>query len=280
MTTKITTLIENSQGEHLSLRSEHGLSFYIERGSTHIIFDMGQDGAFLGNAAKLGIDPAEADFAAISHGHYDHGGGAKALIHAGFKGTLLTGKGVFDKKYATDGISMEYLGLDIDEKFLGETGIPHRIALGGLEKITDGVFMLSAFPRIHAEEIANPRFLVERNSTLSIDDFSDEIVLAVDSAKGFILLLGCSHPGVMNIIDAARTTLPGPIYAIIGGTHLVEASPERLDIAVKFIKGLGIEVIGVSHCTGARGVTELAKIGKKFFRNTTGHSLFVEGSHS
>ncbi len=280
MNTKITTLIENSPGEHLSLQSEHGLSFYIERGSTRIIFDMGQGGAFLENAAKLGIDPSNADFAAISHGHYDHGGGLRALVAAGFKGILLTGKGVFNKKYATDGISLEYLGLDTDEKFLGETGIPHRIARGGLEKIADGVFMLSVFPRIHAEEIANPRFLVEKNSTLSIDDFSDEIVLAVDSAKGFILILGCSHPGVMNIIDAARAALPGPIYAIIGGTHLVEASPERLNTAVGFIQSLGIEIIGVSHCTGARGVTELAKIGKRFFRNTTGHSLFVEGSHS
>jgi len=231
----------------------------------------------LQNAARLGIDPIAADYVAISHGHYDHGGGTRALIEAGFKGTLITGKGMFDKKYATDGVSLEYLGLDFDEGFLGEAGIPHRIAKGGMEKIADGIFVLSAFPRIHTEEVANPRFLVERNGQRSIDDFSDEISLAVDSPKGFILLLGCSHPGVMNIIDAARAALPGPIYAVIGGTHLVEASPERLEIAVRFIKNLDIEVIGVSHCTGTRGVAELAKIGKKFFKNTTGHALFIDG---
>lgn len=279
MTTRITTLIENSQGEHLSLHTEHGLSFFIEQGTLKIIFDMGQSGAFLENAAKMGIDPSAADIAAISHGHYDHGGGWRALIDAGFKGTLFTGKGVFDKKYATDGVSLEYLGLDFDERFLGASGIPHRIAQGGLEKIADGVFMLSAFPRIHAQEAANPRFLVERNGKLEIDDFSDEIALAVDSPKGFILLLGCSHPGVMNIIDAARASLPRPVYAVMGGTHLVEASPERLDLTVRFIKELNLEIIGVSHCTGAHGVAELAKTGNRFFRNTTGHSLWIVESH-
>jgi len=275
MTTKITTLIENSQGEHLSLRFEHGLSFFIERGDTRMIFDMGQGGAFLENAASLGIDPTGADFAAISHGHYDHGGGFRDLVKAGFSGSLITGERIFDKKYATDGVSLEYLGLDFDEAFLARAGIAHRTARGGMESIADGIFLLSAFPRRHGEEIANPRFLVEREGRMEIDDFRDEIALAVESPKGFILLLGCSHPGVMNIVDAARAWLPRPIYALIGGTHLVEASAERLETAVGFIRDAGIEIIGVSHCTGPRGVAELGKLGKKFFKNTTGHCLFM-----
>lgn len=110
---------------------------------------------------------------------------------------------------------------------------------------------------------------------MEIDDFGDEIALAVDSPKGFILLLGCSHPGVMNIVEAARAWLPGPIYALMGGTHLVEASAGRLEAASGFIQEAGIEIIGVSHCTGSRGVAMLEKIGRKFFRNTTGHCLLV-----
>lgn len=276
MSTKITTLIENSLGEHLSLHAEHGISFLIEHGAAKVLFDMGQTGAFLENAAKLEIDPAEVDCVAISHGHYDHGGGFRSLVAAGYRGTLVTGKGIFNRKFATDGISMEYLGLDFDEKFLKEAGIPHRVAEGGIEEIADGIFVLSAFPRNHADEVLNRRFLVERDGSLCIDDFSDEICLAVETARGFILVVGCSHPGVMNILDAARAILPRSLYAIIGGTHLVEASPERLDRAVKYITESEIEIIGVSHCTGARGVGELSKMGKKFFRNTTGHSLYVD----
>lgn len=275
MSTRITTLIENSMGEHLSLKAEHGISFFVEKGNTRLLLDMGQGGSFLENAAMLGIDPSTAHFAAISHGHYDHGGGFRSLVAAGFKGTLLTGKGIFDKKYAADGVSLEYLGLDFDEEFLKAAGIRHLVVEQGIEKIAEGIFALTVFPRVHKEEILNPRFRVERNGAMVIDDFSDEICLAVETARGFVLLLGCSHPGLMNILDAARGRLPGPVHAIMGGTHLVEASPERLALAVDYLEKSEIEVFGVSHCTGAPGVEALSKTHKKFFKNSTGHSLLM-----
>jgi 7,8-dihydropterin-6-yl-methyl-4-(beta-D-ribofuranosyl)aminobenzene 5'-phosphate synthase len=212
---------------------------------------------------------------AISHGHYDHSGGFKALVKAGFKGTLATGSGFFDRKYASDGISLEYLGNDFDEAYLNNVGIAHKVCCNWVERIADGIFILSAFPRVHPSETPNPRFLVERGGRMVKDDFGDEISIAVGSSKGFILILGCSHPGVMNILDSARSSLPGPIFAVIGGTHLVEASPERLKESVDYLDGMDIETIGVSHCTGVMGVAALSERAHGFYRNTTGHSLFV-----
>lgn len=276
MATRITTLIENMQGEHLALHAEHGISFYIEHDGVKLLFDVGQSGAFLDNAAKMGINPSAADFVAISHGHYDHSGGFKPLVAAGYRGALLTGKGFFNRKYAFDGVSLEYLGNDFDKRFLNENGIPHRIIEGAMEKISAGLFILSAFPRIHGAEIPNKRFLIEKGGVLATDDFSDEICLAVGTSHGFVLVLGCSHPGMMNILDAAKAVLPGPVFAVLGGTHLIEASPARLEAAIEYLKGSTIELLGVSHCTGAHAGSELARTGKKLFNNSTGHSLHID----
>ena len=83
---RITTLIENSAGEHLALHHEHGLSFFVEKDGRGIVFDTGQSGAFIGNAARLKIDLSAPDYVVLSHGHYDHSGGLKSL--AGVCGTF------------------------------------------------------------------------------------------------------------------------------------------------------------------------------------------------
>ena len=71
---KITSLLENTTS-HSDMKTEHGLSLYIETENLNILFDMGQSANFAENAQKLGIDLKKVDFAVLSHGHYDHGGG-------------------------------------------------------------------------------------------------------------------------------------------------------------------------------------------------------------
>ena len=73
---KITCLIDNCALD--GFRAQHGLSFWIEACGRRILFDTGADGAFIENAARLGIDIAQAEFCVISHGHYDHGQGIPA----------------------------------------------------------------------------------------------------------------------------------------------------------------------------------------------------------
>ena len=75
---KITCIMDNCALE--GFEHEHGLSFYVEACGKRFFFDLGAGGAFLENARRLGIDPASADFAVISHGHYDHGGGLAEFL--------------------------------------------------------------------------------------------------------------------------------------------------------------------------------------------------------
>ncbi len=275
METRITTLIENSQGEHLSLKTEHGISFLIERAGHKVLFDTGQTGAFAENAEKLGMGLHDVEFVAISHGHYDHSGGFRRLAEINRSFTLITGKNFFRPKYATDGISYEYLGNDFDETFVSYKGIRHQTMQKACSEILPGIYVLTAFPRVHRDEVINPRFVVQTEKGFMPDDFSDEICVAVETPKGFAVLLGCSHPGMKNMLDAAASSLPGPLFAVMGGTHLVEASEKCMEASVLYLKKSGLQAIGLSHCTGEVAVGKIAKTLKGFFRNTTGHALIV-----
>ena len=194
MAVKITTLIENSPGEHHGLKTEHGLSFCIEKDSRKILFDTGQSGAFIDNAAQLQIDLADVDYVVLSHGHYDHSGGVRALseLTTGFE--LIVGQGFFDEKYGFRNNAYEYLGNNFDEKFLKEKLITYRVVDQTLTEIVPGVYAVTDFPRIHADEVINPRFKVLRNDVLEPDPFTDEVLLAVDTPQGLVVVLGCSHP--------------------------------------------------------------------------------------
>ena len=275
MTLKITTLIENNPGEHKALMHEHGLSLYIEKDDCRILFDTGQSPAFLQNARQMKIDLGRLDYVALSHGHYDHSGGFTSLAKLTTKFLLFTGTGFFDDKYGFNDNTAEYLGNNFNEKFLADTGITHHCVNHQVLEICPGVFVVSGFIRSHADEIVNPRFKVFKNNSFYPDQFDDEIMLAIDTPKGLAVLLGCSHPGMKNMLDTTEKLLKKPIYAVIGGTHLVEADGESLDMSLAYLKKNTIQVIGVSHCTGQTAMDQLSRTNDRYSGNRTGSFLCI-----
>jgi len=275
MSLTVTTLIENSPGEHKGLATEHGLSFHVAAGDTRLLFDTGQSGAILDNAAKLGIDLSNLDHVVLSHGHYDHSGGLRRLARErpGFR--LTVGRGFFDAKYGDRGNAREFLGNDFDPAFLEAERVPWSPLDEPVRELAPGVRVLTGFDRVHPEETVHPRFTVRRDGRMQHDDFSDEVLVALDSPKGLVVLLGCSHPGVRNMLDAVTERLGGPIYAVLGGTHLVEASRTGLDAALGYFRQSNIAAIGVSHCTGDTAMGELGQFAGRFYHNRTGSVLEV-----
>lgn len=271
---RITTLIENSPGEHHGLATEHGISFCVEKDGHMILFDTGQSGAFLSNAPKLNISLGAVEHVVLSHGHYDHSGGFRSLCSAARGFSLVTGEGFFSPKYALRNGAYDYLGSDFDEAFLSEKGIHHVTLSGPGKEILPGVFVLSSFPRVHSEEKVNPRFVLRKDSVFVPDSFDDEILLAVETGEGLAVLLGCSHPGMRNMLDAVKERLRRPILAVLGGTHLVEAKGSGLEKSLEYLQNSGILFIGMSHCTGKDVMDRLEAVCPGFFRNVTGSSLF------
>jgi 7,8-dihydropterin-6-yl-methyl-4-(beta-D-ribofuranosyl)aminobenzene 5'-phosphate synthase len=272
---RITTLIENSPGEHLALKHEHGLSFCIETPGHTVLFDTGQSGLFMENAAQLRIDLAAVDHVVLSHGHYDHSGGLKALLEVNDHFTVVVGQGFFNDKYAELNGGYEFLGNNFTEDFLRQREVVCNEFTQPVLEVVPGVYAVGKFPRIHPDEVINPRFKLLADEGFVQDSFDDEILLVVDTPLGLVVLLGCSHPGMRNMLDAVKERFSKPIHAVLGGTHLVEASNPVIQVASDYLTHEGIDIIGVSHCTGKIGMKALSESTGGYFHNRTGSALVI-----
>ncbi len=272
----ITTLVENSPGENHALQTEHGICFHVEKDGQKILFDVGQTGVFMQNAQRLRIDLTDLAYVVLSHGHYDHSGGLRYLTRLTKEFRLLVGLGFFDEKYGCRNNVYDYLGNDFDQNFLKDQDIVTEFMDTQLREILPGVFAVTQFVKKHEDEVINPRFVIRESGNFRPDPFTDEILVAIDTPKGLVVLLGCSHPGVKNMLDTVSELLEKPIYAVLGGTHLVEATPASMALTKSYMKNRDVKVLGVSHCTGEAGTKCLSTLEDMFFYNCTGSSLFVD----
>ncbi|MCM8710109.1 MBL fold metallo-hydrolase [Clostridium sp. SYSU_GA19001] len=238
MGVKITTLIENNPDDNRVLYSESGLSVYIEIDEMKILFDTGESGNFIKNAEKKSIDLGNLDYVILSHGHYDHSGGFRELVeNVGNSFKLIIGKGFFNKKFKVlEKSSYKYIGNSFDESYINEMNIPVKYIEEDIFYINENIMIFFNFTRWNDYELLNEKFVIKQDENYILDDFSDEIVLAVNLQKGLIVILGCSHVGVVNILETIIKRTGLPIYGVIGGTHLVDADEQRLNKTIEFLK--------------------------------------------
>lgn len=280
---KITTLIENVQDDKKELKSEHGLSMFIETKDYNILFDTGKSGDFIDNAHKLNVDLKNIDILVLSHAHYDHCGGVKRLLEDyDIKPKLIVSEHFFEKSnryYYSDGtlksdfskiIGYNDVGINFDEAYIRSKGITIDFVKNNVLKISDEIFVFSNFNKKYNIEKINENMKVKIGDKYIIDQFEDEIALGVKTSKGIVILLGCSHPGFLNMISTIGETFNEKVYAIIGGSHLVEADDSRIKKSIEYLNKLDIEMIGLSHCTGEKSVNEISKNCRGFFYNKTG----------
>lgn len=270
MELRITTLIEDTAGVDKSLGYEHGLSFFIEKDGHRILFDTGQSGAFARNARALGVDLESLDIAALSHGHYDHTGGVLTLADTARGFELYLKECIFQKKYAYKEGRYEFKGNSFNEADLRDLGISYRFVEEDCTELLPGVWLVTNFPQKYADETANPRFVVEEAGEYRQDRFDDEVVLVLETPRGLVVLLGCSHPGVRNMLDHVQQQLKRPLYAVLGGTHLVEADAKRTADTVEYLLREVSGPIGVSHCSGRAAMEQLQAATPRYFHNITG----------
>ena len=252
MKVSITTLVEDSPGENTQLQSEHGLSFYVEAGDATFLFDTGSSDLFLKNARILGVSEEGMRTVFISHGHYDHSGGYEALLNVtGGEGTdLFVRPGFFHKKYGIKNGELRFNGNSFSKERLLEAGVTVNQLPEDVAEVFPGVYSVTGFQRDCPFEKTNPNYVVQRNGIRKVDEYSDEQILVIKSGKGLVVILGCSHPGVVNILEKVKTVFKEPIHAVIGGTHLVEAGEQRIENTTAWLMKENIPNIMFCHCSG------------------------------
>ncbi len=277
----ITTLVENSPGDHRSLKAEHGISFHIQPGNgPALLFDTGQTGLLISNARYLSVDLEAVEQVVLSHGHYDHTGGLVPLLHhVKSRPSIHVGQGFFNPKYSVNGPGKNYLGMNFSKADVYAVRcalVEHR---EDTTEIAPGIFLITNFHRNLDPDWPNPRFVIpstEKTEQWVTDPFTDEVSLVLRTPRGLVLLVGCSHPGILNIMDTVRSRFKEPLYAVLGGTHLVEADNQRLTRVLDYLETMPDLVLGMSHCTGSAAMEKIKQRCPGYYHNFTGSSLIID----
>ena len=201
---KITVLTENT-GINENLITEHGLSLYIETEAYKILFDMGQTDAFIKNAEKLNIKLENVDFAVLSHGHYDHGGGLKNFFDINKDAPVYIHKLAFEPHFNG---SEKYIGLDTSLQ-----NNPRITLTEDFLKINDSISLYSCNDKKLNFDLDLSGLNKVENGELVPDDFLHEQYMLIEEKGKKILISGCSHKGILNITHWFDADV------IIGGFH-------------------------------------------------------------
>ncbi len=274
MQLKITTLSENTAGQGNFL-AEWGLSVLVEADGLRVLVDTGRSLSVVHNAESMGIDLSTVDCIVISHGHYDHTGGLRDVLRIKGEVEVIAHPDIWAAKYAKRTQQpARYCGIPFLREELESLGARFKLVKEPV-RISDQIMTTGEVPMSSGYEVIDSGLFVRESGVLHPDPLADDLALIIDTDFGLVVILGCAHRGIVNTLrHAQKLTGKELVYAAIGGTHLFRASKERLDKTVADLKEMGIQRLGVSHCTGFHASARLAQeFGDTFFLNNAGTRL-------
>ena len=279
MKTRITILCENLVGKRVGL-GEHGFSAFIETDRGNYLFDTGGGRSIVANSLTLDKDLRTVRKIFLSHGHYDHTGGLPEVLN--LKGNtdvhahphVFVDRMAIHKENGTE--TKRFVGIPNKKGYLESLGA-NFVFNTDFTEVEKGLFLTGEVPRKTHFEKPDPRLYREISGKTEPDVFLDDQSLIMESEKGLILILGCAHSGMINIIHhVINQTGKQKFYAILGGTHLDFLTPEQLEESINVLNQLEIERICVSHCTGLKAACRLhLEFGDRYFYGYVGSVLEV-----
>jgi 7,8-dihydropterin-6-yl-methyl-4-(beta-D-ribofuranosyl)aminobenzene 5'-phosphate synthase len=246
---RLTVLVENQAS--FFLRGEWALSIFIEADGQRILFDFGISDLFLTNAAHLKIDLLKADYLVLSHGHHDHSWGLEWLLRSYLsqkiplekRPTLIANPLALAPKFPSDNI--EYGNL------LHESVVKRNLKTNLTKEpvwLSKHLVYLGAIERKIEKEQAMGETVI--SGALTPDYLWDDTALAYKLPQGLVIITGCSHSGICNIVrQAQKICNEERIVDIIGGYHLLSPTPERLQEVIAFFKKIKPVQLHPCHCT-------------------------------
>lgn len=234
---RLISLVDNVAGYECN--AEFGFSMVIDNGDGQILFDTGKSSLYLENAEKLGIDISRINKVVLSHGHYDHGDGLQYINNK----ELICHPDSFKDHYRKS--DHKYIGLAFDEEYVRDN---FSLSLSkSHKKIAENIYFLGEIPRSNDFESQITTFCFDNKD----DDYVlDDSGIAIITDKGLVIIAGCSHSGICNIVEhAINITGISNVHAVVGGFHLKDQG-DVLDKTISYFKNKGIEKVYTMHCTG------------------------------
>ena len=271
MIKKLTVICENSVYVPFPLVGEHGLSFLLE-GDDVSLFDTGQGLGVVHNLKTLGKDISAIHRIILSHGHYDHVGGLMPVLkeHGGDVPVYLHPSAFNEKFSQRSGMTIP-IGMRAPRADYESAGA-RFIDVKGYDRITESIYSLCEVKRPEGWEPWDHILKAEVSGEVKSDPFNDDLSLMVETPSGPVVLLGCAHAGMVEILDQlAEASGYKEFYAVIGGTHLGSAPHEYVKRSMDAMNRYNVQVVAVSHCTGFKVACAFAsEFGDRFANASVG----------
>jgi 7,8-dihydropterin-6-yl-methyl-4-(beta-D-ribofuranosyl)aminobenzene 5'-phosphate synthase len=271
MEIKITTLSENSATQEYL--AEWGLSMFIEADGLKVLFDTGAGVAAVHNARLMGVDFKQVDKIVISHGHHDHTGGLRDVLKTMRNEVeVIAHPDIWASKYGRRGKDpVHFAGVHFRRELLENLGARFNLTRESV-RLTPHFLTTGEIPMVSGYEEIGSSLFDNTSGEMLPDAMNDDLAMVLDTDYGLVVILGCAHRGIINTLRRAqKLTGKELVYAAIGGTHLLNASAERLQKTAAELQEIGVQYLGVSHCTGFRASAYLAReFGERFFLNNAG----------
>lgn len=248
----ILTLMENTAGRDC-LACEHGLSLLIE-----------------------GADLEDLDALVFSHGHYDHTGGAAALLERERPPRCVwLGRNFFQPRFGKEKDGLMDISPLLEERWIVKAGIPCHVVEEEPVKLGEGMWLVSGFTQGEPVETPSPKLLRRRNGRLEVDTFEEEVAVVLETASHLALVSGCSHVGVLNMCRRVEELFGRPVTDFVGGTHLMNAGDDRIEATCRLLRQRGVRRLGACHCSGERAREYFADHFPGFFQNQVGSRVVI-----
>jgi len=261
---QLLTLSENTSSIGKNLIAEWGLSFLLKTEDSTILFDVGRNISACYNAQMLGINLNTIDKIVLSHSHPDHTGGLRQIlerINKKDKIEIFAHPDVWKKRFnCNNDNNCKYAGIPFSKDELEGLGAEFSLSkepvIIAKNMLTTGeIPMKTDFEQVDS---GNKKRLILYNGEYVDDFILDDQAIIYKSEKGLVVIAGCAHRGIINtVLHAQNITGIKDVFAVIGGSHLVDSNTERIVNTMKALEELKVKKIGLCHCTGFKALSML-----------------------
>ncbi len=259
---RLIVVVDNEAGP--GLVAEHGLGLWLEHQGAGLLYDTGAGQALMPNLEALGLEPERLEGVVLSHGHYDHTGGLEALLRrrrqAGRDTPVWCHPAIFAPHLKNDPAGPRHIGPPHPgQEPYQRLGADFHFIIGQ-DQPRPGLTLLAPIPRRTPFEEPHPELVTIQDQRLLPDPFYDDLALVVEGKRGAVVITGCAHAGVINVLLAAEQAVGRRPVMLVGGTHLGPAPEQQRQRALAELAARPELTVAAGHCTGPQVMKTMAEL--------------------